>query len=288
VYTIWPCLTVYRIASRDAKLLLKSRKSSLRLYNAFAISEYHQGRHETADVVFSTAISKIGSLQDGSDVILLWCTWIWQKLSLNQPHHAIHLLLSLADEHPSAPGPPEKLNSRFFPLSVLKIARHLNDGIARTSSRAHHADMVLYVEVLALFSYFQHGNMLASAIDVFRQNEIPPVIELLHQSRTRLLKYHSQYVKPFKPSEIKQLLSESITLFPGNTTFLEAYWAQENVFGLNDRLRTLVLSREFLNQESSISQWLFAIWSAGKRRPELGATLHGARALFERAVASAR
>jgi hypothetical protein len=276
---------MYRIASRDAKLLLKSRKSSLRLYNSFAISEYHQGRPETADVVFSTAITKIGSVQD---VILLWRTWIWQKLSLNQPDNAIHLLLSLADEQPSAPGPPEELNSGFFPSSVLKIVHHLNDGIARTSARRDYAEMVLYVEVLALFSYFQHGNILASAIDIFRQNETPPVIELLHQSRTRLLNYHSQHVKPFKPSEIKQLLSESITLFPGNTIFLDAYWAQENVFGLNDRLRTLVANPEFLNQKSYISQWLFAIWSASKRRSELGATLHGARALFERAVASDR
>jgi hypothetical protein len=148
--------------------------------------------------------------------------------------------------------------------------------------------MVLYVEVLALFTYFQHGNKLASAVDIFRQNETPPAVELLHQSRTRLLVYHSQHVKPFKPSEIKYLLSESIKLFPGNTIFLEAYTAQELVFGLNDRLKTLVANPEFLNQKSLISQWLFAIWSASKRRRELATTMHSARALYERAVASDR
>jgi hypothetical protein len=168
---------------------------------------------------------------------------------------------------------------------MLKIFRRLNDGIAGTAASGDHAEMALYVAVLALFSYFQHGN-LASAVEVFRQNEISPVAELLHQSRTRLLNHHARHVKPFRPSEIKHLLSESITLFPGNTVFLEAYWALENVFGLNDRLRTLVADAEFLNHKSLISQWLFATWTASKKRPELGATLHSARALVERAVAS--
>jgi hypothetical protein len=236
----------------------------------------------------------IGSAQErfSKDVILLWRTWIWQKLNLNQPNYAIHLLLSLADERPSLPTPPKNLNSGFFPSSVLKIVHHLNDGIARTSATGDYAEMALYVEVLALFSYFQHGNTLALAIEIFRQNEIyeptSPIVELLHQSRTQLLDYHSQHVKPFKPSEIKHLLSESIKLFPGNTMVLEAYAAQETVFGLNDRLKTLIADPEFLNQKSLISQWLFAIWSASKRRPELGATLHGVRALLDRAVASDR
>jgi hypothetical protein len=240
--------------------------------------------------VFSTAIGKIGPAEEkyGADAILLWRTWIWQKLDHNQTNHGIHLLLSLADEQPGVPGPSEKLNSGFFPSSVLKIIRHLNDGVARMLAKGDYDAMVLYVEVLALFTYFQYGNTLAPAVEIFRQNEILPAAELLHQCRTRLLDYHSQHVRPFKPSEIKDLISESTSLFPGNTMFLEAYAAQELAFSLNDRLKTLVANPEFLNQKSLISQWLFAIWSASKRRLELSTTLHGVRALFERAIASDR
>ena len=210
----------------------------------------------------STAISKIGSAEEkyGAGIILLWRTWIWQKLDHNQITHGIHLLLSLADEHPGVPGPPEKLNSGFFPSSVLKIVHHLNDGVARTSAAGDYDAMVLYVEVLALFTYFQHGNKLASAVDIFRQNEAPPAVELLHQSRTRQLVYHSQHVKPFKPSEIKYLLSESIKLFPGKHDVLSGvYGARERVFGLNDRLKTLVVNPEFLNQKK-------LDWASGSSR----------------------
>jgi hypothetical protein len=280
---------------KTAKRLIKSRSSCLRLYNAYGIIEARAGRFEAANKVFSTAInmSRTLSSKNQEDTVLLWRTWVWEHIRVNHLSDAIHLLLSVGDEQAPTMAKFEDHKTQFNSSLILKVRNHLNDSREYTLSIGDYLHSVLYSELLALFSYFHEEQSLWAAMDSFRKTEQLfqsrglanlSYVETLHQAKVLLISYHTSQVKFFKPAEIRESLADSIALFPNNTIFLTAYAINESRFRLNDRVRSILSDVVLREQRDTVIGWAFAILAESQRRLELGGTVHGVRAVFEKAI----
>lgn len=64
--------------------------------------------------------------------------------------------------------------------------------------------------------------------------------ELIHQARAKLIHYHVRTSSLYKPSLIRSLLTESISLFPHNTIFLSLFAWNESRFRIEERVREVV------------------------------------------------
>lgn len=126
----------------------------------------------------------------------------------------------------------------------------------------------------------------------------PFTIELLHQSRARLLYYHVRTSSLYKPSYIRTLLTESISLFPHNTMFLSLFAWNESRFRIEERVRDTIRdvtthSRKSGSSNSNdlltisqipITSHLFSIYTELGRPVHSGSTIHSTRAAFEKAI----
>jgi hypothetical protein len=164
-------------------------------------------------------------------------------------------------------------------------------------SKGEFSWMSLYSEVLALFSYFHEDRLLLVAMENFRGTQQllqtrgmnrSPCNEMVQQAKIYLISYHIKTVKTFKPAIIRELVAESVVLFPNNTLFLTAYVLNESRFQLNDRVRSMMTDLVLRERQDTVIGWTMAIWAELQRNPELGGTIHAVRAVFERAVASSR
>jgi hypothetical protein len=116
--------------------------------------------------------------------------------------------------------------------------------------------------------------------------------ELLHQARARLLYYHTTNSRAYRPSQIRELLTESISLFPHNTIFLSLFAWNESRFRIDGRVRDVL--RDLITKGKStdrdhdqsvpITTQLFALFTELHRPVISGSTLHSVRAAFERAI----
>lgn len=79
-----------------ARSLLKKWPSSLRLYNAYALIEYHLGNTEAANKVLDTAIGMSAKLDKAAKkgAIMLWRSRIWQQLSAGETSVALQRLMT--------------------------------------------------------------------------------------------------------------------------------------------------------------------------------------------------
>ena len=242
-------------------------------------------------------MSKTLASDDTNESILLWRTWIWENIRRGSINRAIHLLLSLTDKSVAFSEDGVSTKVSFTPGTVLKSRRIISDGIERCLVKGSHGEASLYVEILALFTYFQDEQKLSSAMDVFQQSEKRShpqdrghfyFIELLHQARVSFIMDHTLRSKTYKPVEVKLLLIESIRHFPHNTIFLSSYAHHELSFGLNDRLRTLLFDSKYFDTQDTLVYWLVLLWIERRRLPELGGTSHAILSLLERAIGSKR
>ena len=88
---------------KTAKTLIKSRPSSISLYNSYALVEYRLGNAESAENVITTTINMSKSLNDQAqrESIFLWSTWVWELLGTRQPAVALARLLSFPNVTPN-------------------------------------------------------------------------------------------------------------------------------------------------------------------------------------------
>jgi hypothetical protein len=296
-------------ARKLAKALLKQRPANLRLYNAYALVEWRLGNLEAAQRVWSTALSMSRTFPDSDrqNAILLWRTWIWQLLDRAEPRKAFALLLAI----PEGQVEIEKLSQQSLSVShavnateILKARRTLESNVAQASS-LHHGDLVVhYTDLLALLAYFTSTDSLTGALAVYTTNlepptspplstskpsSTPPEIELLHQSRARLVHLHTRTRSSFRPSQITTPLSSSLRLFPHNSIFQILYHHHTQHTLVTDRIRTVMptlhsASTNAAAPKNSITPSVFAIWSEMTRPSYAGSTRHSIRAAFEHAV----
>lgn len=135
---------------------------------------------------------------------------------------------------------------------------------------------------------------MPSQIGVFR----PFTIELLHQSRARFIHYHVRTSTLYKPSYIRTLLTESISLFPHNTMFLSLFAWNESRFRIEERVRDTIRditthpvtgnesgnTDDLLTAQVPVTSHLFSIYTELSRPVHAGSTIHSARAAFEKAI----
>ncbi|PYH35127.1 uncharacterized protein BO87DRAFT_357317 [Aspergillus neoniger CBS 115656] len=295
-------------ARKFAKSLLKKRSSSLRLYNAYALIERRFGNQAAADHVWATSLSMSKSFPDRDrvDSIIVWHTWIWELLDAGNAAQASHLLLSMpqnsidlkilsdASSHPS-----------FSPTSLLKIHSYLSE--AQEIGLANEKPIVFTscIDCLAILSYLSNSLDLRRSLKYYhnafaRLAALPDqsksfanfTTELLHQSRARLLYHHIRTSGIYKPSHIRSLLSESISVSRHNTMFLSLFAWNESRFRIEERVRDTIRDITSINTNTDnltatpvpITTHLFSIYTEVNRPTYAGSTMHSVRAAFEKAI----
>lgn len=111
---------------KTAKALIKSRSSSVRLYNLYALIEYHLGSFQSAQNVFVTTINMAKTLdeQEQRDCLFLWASWMWTLLDAGQTALALERLLMFSHQKLDAniSEPPESLSqASTMPDSTLLL-----------------------------------------------------------------------------------------------------------------------------------------------------------------------
>ena len=122
--------------------------------------------------------------------------------------------------------------------------------------------------------------------------------EVLHQSQVKLIYHHVRKRGAYKPSHIRALLAESISLYPHNTMFLSLFAWNESRNRIEERVRgvirdiTTAQARNKYDHDTTISptqqvpvtSHLFSIYTELSRPVYAGSTLHSVRAAFEKAI----
>ncbi|KAL2814570.1 NRDE-2, necessary for RNA interference-domain-containing protein [Aspergillus cavernicola] len=297
-------------AKKYAKSLLKKWPSRLRLYNSYALMERRTGGHATADHVRATAISmsKSFSAEQKMDSILLWHTWIWELLETRNIAHASHLLVCMPQNNidlktfPDASSRPE-----FSPAHSLKIRNYISETQESAIANRKPNIVKACTDCQAILLYLTNASDLNQSLEAYsstihRLNSLPNsaepfasyTTELLHQSRAKLLYHHLRTITLYKPSHIRTILTESITLFPHNTIFLSLFAWNESRFRIEERVRDIMRDITTSSQHQSsltttpvqipITSHLFSIYTELTRPTYAGSTLHSARAAFEKAI----
>ena len=275
-------------AAKFAKRLLKTRSSSLRLYNCYAIIESRNKGLESGARIFSTAVSMSTSFseEEQRNEILLYRTWVWEALRVDDVRAATGVLLSIGGDVKDAD------TASFSPAVELRVTRWLQEGRDGMFSAGEPQLAVLHVGLLALLSYFKNVRSIEAALDVYETSETlltsrnlagSPAHALLHQAKAQLITFHLEHVHLYKPSLLRATLAKSITLFPDNTILLSAHYdlgSDLNLLTAHSILEDNVLAPA----NATVIGYSFVLSTALKRSVEMGGTPHLIRALFSRAT----
>ncbi|BDD55700.1 Protein nrde2 [Monascus purpureus] len=300
-------------AKKYAKSLLKKRSSSLRLYNAYALMECRTGSRAAAEHVWATALSMSTTFPDHDRIecALLWCTWLWELLWIQDNARASHLLLSMPQNNVDLKSFPETLSQAVFsPTGLLKIRSFLVEAQENALSVRNAGAFVANVDCLAILSYLAHNLDLDNALEAYnaavkRLSSLPMqattfksfTTELIHQSRSKLLYHHVRTRGTYRPARIRELLVESISHFPHNTVFLSLFTWNESRFRIEGRVRDVLEdvttktseptdqdSLTATTQQIPVTSHLFAIYTELNRPIYTGSTVYSVRAAFEKAI----
>ncbi|KAK6411616.1 hypothetical protein LTR81_014281 [Elasticomyces elasticus] len=281
-------------AVKAAKRLLKSRPSSLRLYNAYALTEARLGRIERAAEVWTTALKMSKGFADHEqvEVVLLWHSWTMTLLYQNdQRSDVLRCLIAMCDDNPSyATG---SRNTGTSSSQRLRAAQVCEAGFERMiySRRADLA--VFYAECHLWFAYLADEAALSSAIEIRRKysarlagHDLSAANERLLQAQAGLFKLHIDRHRPYKPAALRAELLENLRTFPNNSLLLELYVQIGAQTRIDDRLRAS-LQDVMTGPDATVVGWSFAIAQEINRFSSLetsGATANSVRSLFARAL----
>ncbi|KAL9594558.1 MAG: hypothetical protein Q9219_006972 [cf. Caloplaca sp. 3 TL-2023] len=294
--------------TRSAKSLLRKRPSSLRLYNAYAQTQYQLGKGKMANAVIDTAISKIHEVVF-LDKILLWRSRLWENLTIGRTSIALaHIIEFSFDLNSDRRAKDDSRAGETTSASaLLRLRNALADGRDYMSSLNQQTYAVYYAEILVLVDYIQNGISLHAARKSFDENLrilssnvsfTSDAEELLRQSLAKLLYTHVSHKRPFSPSIIRSFLTESIITFPRNTIFLSLYAWNESRFRIDDRVRGIMQDivlhdsyHRYSNAENQtvsdkITTHLFAVYTDLQRGVARGSNRDAVRGSFERALRS--
>ncbi|KAF3490613.1 uncharacterized protein GIQ15_00130 [Arthroderma uncinatum] len=296
-------------AKKYAKQLLKSNPSNIKLYNAYALIEARNGQIATAEKVWTTTLSMSQSFATEAtlDCITLWHTWVWEALNSQSYGKAIRLLLAIPNNNLDLTSLSTAGDWKAIASSAefLKSKRCL-DNIQAHGLTFRKPEMFSYsTDCLALLIYLTQGQEISAAIKIYDDAEQrletqkldkTMFLEPIHQVKSRLLYHHITENRVYKPAQIREELSRSVSLFPRNTIFLSLFAFNETRFRIENRVRS-VLGRQLLEphgsddtadplKQSTLIPHLFSIYSELYRGVSAGSTAHSARAAFEAAISS--
>lgn len=303
-------------AKKYSKRLLKTRSSNLRLYNSFALMQWHTGSESAAIHVWSMALSMSKDFEeyDKIDCGLLWASWLWVSFSSGDTARTRQILSAMTstqiDIKTFSTSDPVQIGATDF----LRLQHILRESQERALAYRKGQVYTAYTDCSALFRYLTQDSLevalevYASAVTKLRdlptQEESTKafIAELLHQSRARLVFLHVERKGKYKPREIHKILKESISLFPHNTIFLSLFMWNESRFPIFDRIRDIrALTRNAhpdhrycldgnsglpasTPQATPISTHIFSIYNELCRPVFTGSTVHSIRAAFEKAI----
>lgn len=162
-----------------------------------------------------------------------------------------------------------------------------------------------YTDCLAILAYLSHSLDLSQALETYgiglNMLSTSPMltqafkaftIQLLHQTRAKLLHYHMRTSNLYKPAQVRSVLGESIAFFPHNTIFLSLFSWNESRFRIEERVRDVMRDITRATQPTDshtsravpITTHLFSIYTELNRPVYAGSTLHSTRAAFEKAI----
>ncbi|KAJ5082983.1 hypothetical protein N7532_012026 [Penicillium argentinense] len=304
-------------AKQYAKSLLKKWTSSLRVCNALALMELRSGSPAAAVRVWSSSItwSKTRPLEIRINSGILWSSWAWELVHQGSISHAAYVLHAIPaqgidqDTYDSV----NPANVAPQPTTTLQVQSYLRECQSEALACENPHAFVAYTTCFALLLLVEQCPMqttlevfseaLQKSNTLFYANEKLKVYtsELLHQARVGLLGFKSELLDTkLPPKEIRQILQESISLFPNNTMFLSVFTRNESSFNMLDRIRDIrSLTRDPENrykldhslgwsaaaaQGVPITTHLLPIWRELSRPDWAGATRHSTRAAFEKAL----
>ncbi|KAK5128782.1 hypothetical protein LTR85_000115 [Meristemomyces frigidus] len=282
-------------AAKTAKQLLRARPSSLRLYNAYALTEARrESRMAKAEEVWSAAIEMSSSLDEDvrDDVVLLWHSWVLTNLVREDYHHALHIVLCMSDGRSNAKD-CERSNLTVTASQRLKATQHFGSSWEQMLYKGQYGHAVLFAECSMLFDYLADSLALDVGLATneryrarLERLDSPAAAELLHQAQASLLKLHINRRRSYKPAIVREVAAEGIRRFPNNSAFLELYARVQAHFQIEDRIRASLRDQVLSGSRASIVSWSFALAEELRRctAEVSGSTENSVRSTFARAL----
>ncbi|OQE05499.1 hypothetical protein PENVUL_c024G02515 [Penicillium vulpinum] len=297
------------LGKKYGKRLLKERSSNLRLYNAVALMHWRTGDHNTANTIWSTALSMSQDFNacDLTDSALLWNSWIWEMLHTGQKDRASYLVQAMpynrVDLLSYNTAEDIEINETNFLRCLFAAQRN---ALMFKEMQAYAA----YADCYAIALYLM-GDQLEEVLDVYNDavtslRVLPKTDddfrvlggELLHQARARMMYYYVEKQSgQFKPAEIRAVLFDSLEWWPHNTMFLSLFKWNDARLRLTDRARDVFdltigakaraegdLQGPTQIHRVPVTTHLFSIYVEMGRPVMLGSTPDSIRAAFERAI----
>jgi hypothetical protein len=278
-------------APKAAKRLLKTRPTSLRLYNAFALIEAKAGRLEKALGVWSAALGMLPRLDEGvrEEGVVLWHSRFHTLLLESEEKVALRTLLAISDEGSEAKVEEEEGNH----IPHLRLRRFLETGFDQMLLKGRSEYAVLHADLLAWLSYLTSDITSAltsynSHLATLSRSSTHEAVEALHQHKSHLLTYHITRHRPYKPSAFFLEITNALQIFPSNSDLLDLH----SRLASQDRLRNLVSETRLLSrgkEEVGIVEWSYALNADISRWQDMnigGGTVNTVRATFAAALLS--
>lgn len=266
-----------------AKSYLKVRKSSMRLWNAYALILWRRGNGNEAIKVWKTAIEMAFTMK--SSPVLLWQTWISVEMERDSKR-ARQLLSLISSERPDFSrteeiGAAGELRTRKYLHEQFQRALSFKD-LDSIESFAYLSILHEYLSTnLNLETTIQKSTALLSATQD-RNLTSTPTHERVLLSISKLLYQHTQIQGWYKLSTLRDFWQQCIDLFPRNTAFLSLFTWNEASSRIDGRVRKLLTSVE---KDARVDTWIFMVWA--EVNVERGRISEFAlRALLENAVES--
>lgn len=262
---------------KEGRALLKKHPSNLRLYSAYALVESKLGDKESSARILTTAVkmSKALTATDHLNEVHLRLVQLWQTIQSTKSRPDLEYLDVVFEYKPDR--------------SQMKKSRDaaLRSGVVDVA--------VTQSECIILFEYLAASGDLAVSTKALKEEidimspigiDAPYAIEVLFQSYANLVDHHMKEVSQMLPPVVRKTLRTSVEEFSNNMRISEVVARYEKRFIVEDRLRDSAVATSTTSDRQTVVSWTFETSRELSRFSSSKSTLHSARALFERAVAS--
>jgi len=254
---------------RLVKGYLKPRKTSLALYNVYALLLWQRSSFDEARKVWRMAIDMTTTTH--VNPILLWRTWIAAEFTLDR-EKARDLFGEMSD----------KVIVRG--TGEMIVRKHLQENFERSLSFKL-PEVEQYAFLIILLDYMTTG--LDTAIhksqnlaNELHDKDMHVAQERVLLSTSKIVYHHTKVQGWYRIATLRDFWASAIETFPHNTAFLSLFTWNEANARIDGRVRKMFT---LLEKNATVEDWIFIIWCSvtvehGRTSP------HATRALFEKAL----
>lgn len=267
-------------ASKTVKRMIKSHPTCLTLYNAAAMIDDHQGRHEKAVKIWQTTLSMNATESNGYGSWLLRYTWAWSEAAMGNSPQALTVLSGTVD---GAPAPDISTMQGMTAAARLRTEQALREASEIAMSAGLVDEAVLYIQAYTLYRYLETDHSLSDTLRHLdkqiqvaeeagtHKNKSRLMTELLEQFKADVIALHSKYRRTYRSSEVIKSVDTGLRKYPDNTRLLETYIALSGngVTESGSRLRESLHSPLVIDETSSADKWIFTLCQAMARYENL-------------------